>query len=72
VALTTVVANNCGARRRRKREHWVHPHIAEEVLISPFSLLSLAMQRHSYYLHNIHANNRTSEQSSPLSEQVRR
>jgi hypothetical protein len=30
MALTTAVANNYGARRECKREHWVYPHIAEK------------------------------------------
>jgi hypothetical protein len=29
--LTVAVVNNYTARRRRKREHWVHPYIAERV-----------------------------------------
>jgi hypothetical protein len=65
------IANNYGARRC-KMEHWVglHPHIADKVLISPFSFKLTAMLLPSYYLHNIHSNNRTSKQSFPLSEQV--
>jgi hypothetical protein len=31
VLLTMAVANNYAARMRRKRKHWVHPLIAEQV-----------------------------------------
>jgi hypothetical protein len=59
MVLTTAIANYYGARMRRRRRHWVHPHIAEVVSISRFSLKPLALPRH-YYVRNIHANNRTS------------
>jgi hypothetical protein len=32
MVLTMAIANNYGARRRRKVEHWMHPYIAEKVL----------------------------------------
>jgi hypothetical protein len=53
-------------------EHWIdlHPYIADKVLIRPFSLKPSATLRPSYYLHNIHTNNRTSKQSSTLKFRV--
>jgi hypothetical protein len=31
VLLTVAIANNSGARIRRKRKHWVHPLLVEKV-----------------------------------------
>jgi hypothetical protein len=56
-----------------KREHWEHPHYAEQVLISNFSFKPPAMpQPSSCHLHNFHENNGASKQSFPLFEQVSR
>jgi hypothetical protein len=31
MVLTVAIVNKCGAWRRSKRDHWVHPYIAEKV-----------------------------------------
>jgi hypothetical protein len=51
MVLSMATAHNCGARRRRKMEHWIdlHPHIADKVLIRPFSSKPSATLRPSYY-----------------------